>query len=412
MQIHLPLFLKKALLASVVAHAASFTALADGEIYDNQIFPEGSDFSTASYNNSSWINASVIGGLFYYSELKGANFTGADLTNADFEGADLYNAKLDEATIKGANFAKIIGNSGGTFSVTHDMIKSTKSYSTDKDLSGVSFSTGDLSAFNFNNINLNSTRFFATELEGATFINADLQDADLSLALMESVDLRAANMSGVKGFSPEGHWNLIHTDGKIYDIILSDERKFLRIAGGSYIDRQTGQETLLSAAYLDGVSTSIRGGTLSLVSNGMLELRKGSGLVLTSTGNLHIEFDQLTLPNGGANIMIEDGSSLIIETDVFMEIMIADLSELTHFEATLLSWENDASIDVLLPRLENDTAFRINGKSLADLGFTATFDRVNKTYSISYFIPEPSTVTLSLLALTVLLSRRRRGVQC
>ncbi len=341
----------------------------------------GANFEESNLQNANLSGAVIKDVSFTSANLSGTNFANSDLTNANFSGADLSNANLSGAIIKGAYLGGLVGNDSEAnpkHTVTHAMLMSTNSYQVDHDFSNVNFYQADLNGFNFSGMKLQSTVFYGS---------------NLSLAQFTSADLRGADMRNVMGFNANDHNNLINTDGKILNLTLSSASDSLTIRGGTSTN-----------AFLDGTTATISGSaTLTLTENAVLELRNSTQLTLADDGHLNLVFDT-TDPSSLTSIVIEAGSSLTLDPGAILDITISDLS-VAGFEVNILSWKDDADVADLLTRLEDGTAYLINGYTLGELGLYAVIDHDNNTFSI---IPEPSTATLSLLALAGLLARRRR----
>ncbi len=262
----------------------------------------------------------------------------------------------------------------------------------------------DVISYDFKNRSLKNSSWVGATLVEVDFSFANLANANFTGAQFETdinffevdcagADFRKAQMGGIDNFNIFSHDNIIGTDGAIYNLNLSSADAVLTIRGVEDAN-----------AFLDKTYSIIsNGATLTLTQNAVLELTGGTQLILGDGGKLNFDIDAANA-SSLTGIVIEAGSRLTLESNSIIDITIENFS-LDGPKLTILSWQNDDDVAELLTRLEDTTAYRINGKTLAEMGIAAVIDHDNNTFSI---IPEPSTATLSLLALAGLLARRRR----
>ena len=155
----------------------------------------GADFTGATLTNASFdsatLNASIksatLNAFFKYTTLNEADFTGA-IINGSTKDYEYVQGKTVTMTLPGADFS----NSN----LTQRQLKSTKSYNTDKNLSGIKLAGNDLTNWDFHGQNLTNASFISSALSRADFTNATLTNASLNSASLAGAIFTNADIAG------------------------------------------------------------------------------------------------------------------------------------------------------------------------------------------------------------------------
>lgn len=123
-------------------------------------------YSTKSYA----VDKDLSGIDFTRSTLSGWNFAGQNLEGATFYYADVAEADFTGATVKNVSFERVKN-------FTEEQLYSTKSYSVDKDLSGINFTYFNVKEWDFTGQNLDGADFYYSDVNGANFADAVITNA-------------------------------------------------------------------------------------------------------------------------------------------------------------------------------------------------------------------------------------------
>ncbi len=400
--------------------------------------------STASYENDDLSNIDFTG-----SDFQGFSFNKINLTNTVLFATNLQGAQFDGAIITGASFVGMMQGQQGGF--TRVMLESTQSWE-NMNLAGVDFTSNVMNGLQVAQFDLQQSDFFYAALIGSNFQSANLSQsrlanstaiqssfngADLSHSVLvggdftgsdftgadfTGADLRAANLSEVKGFDASQHHNLIGSDGIIQNVKLDSASDKLLLTDDANLDVYLSDGSIISLE--DALPVTLtqntiisNGATLEIEGRCTLVLTENTQLTLSATSRFEVSADV----NSGTHnvdgvIFMKEGAAVTMEQGAHIDITLTALFDEPDFQLALFGWESPVAFDETYWESLAD-AIRINGKALDDISFDAVYDAASMTFGITgdyiaseYIIPEPSTTTLSLLALSGLLMRRRRKV--
>jgi uncharacterized protein YjbI with pentapeptide repeats len=205
----------------------------------------GTDFSdsigftqTQLKSTSSYVNANLSGIKLQGNDLRHWDFSGQDLTSAVFDSAKLASTNISDAVIIGADFSNTVDKG---FKLSQ--LQSTKSYKTDKNLTGIQLGQNNLTSWDFQGQNLTSASFvrstrtvvLGATLNGANFSQANLVNSSFARSLtngtsvsaqVTEADFSSADTRGSNGINFAGTiaTNTILPDGSILGLDLSGGR--------------------------------------------------------------------------------------------------------------------------------------------------------------------------------------------
>ncbi len=358
----------------------------------------GGGFELAKLENVNFTNANLTSASFdYAATLTGSNFTDAKLvnanlnnftatnsnfTNVDFTGAS-FNSRMDitGSIIKGANLGSSISNG---FTLAH--LQSTKSYATDKDLSGVWFDYNNISNWDLSGLNLQNTSYVATRITGVDVTNSDLRGAEMSVAI------------GAGNYK-----NTIMSDGVIKNVSLNSREDRLTIR--KYTPATEGGEDIIAKiSELDVI----------IDNDASIDFELGAQLKITNGKSLTVEYGNMNIDtdlDSSTKMYVDDGAGFYVTDDTVVDVNIIDeIEEGESYLISILEWSDGAIIDELLAQtVENAHIFLwINGKQ-----YTGEWDaQINgNSFGIAFTaIPEPSTyaIIFGAIALGFVAYRRRK----
>ena len=151
------------------------------------------------------------------------------------------------------------------------------------------------------------------------------------------------------------------------------------------------------------LATLVDGGSLTLGANSV------NGIIRADSGDVEVlgncTTDSLTLNGGnitfalGAQITMADGASLYIGDDVTFVVNVGSIDNLVGLEVELFTNVADTSA------LDGTTITMVDTQKQTT---QVTVSAIDNGFKVTGVVPEPTTATLSLLALAGLAARRRR----
>ena len=362
-----------------------------------------STFNEIDFSNFSMIKASLI-----YTNIENASLDGATLRSSYFK--DCYGintVNLNNAIIHGDGIARngafFIGNSENKC-ITKEQLKSTNSYAIHNH-SGVaigdeSYCTKfDFKAIDFSNFDLTRSLWYSIDFTGSNFQNADLYVCDFRYCIANNIDIRGALRTDWFSYGSSKCNNLISVDGKIKNFSMnsSDDNMLIR----KYIP-PTSTGTMITAKFED--NATINGNaTLTLEAGAIAEILSGVAVVFGGESTLIINLDKNNdtsfVVNENANLVFEDGATIVFNVDSLQE------GETISFSA--IEWDSSATVSGLnLLKKGSTLMLLVNGKEF-DTDWTFTI-RDNKLWIMS--VPEPATYAaiFGALALAFAAYRRRK----
>ena len=337
-----------------------------------------------------------------------ANFDGATLRSSYFKNCyGINTVNLSNAIIHGdgidRNGAFFIGNSEN-MCLTKEQLKSTKSYVI-HNLSGVSIGDEsyctkfDFKKIDFSNFDLTHSLWYSIDFTGANFQNADLYVCDFNYCIANNIDIRGAMGTDWFSYGSSKCNNLISVDGKIKNFSMNSsvDNMFIR----KYIP-STSTGTIITAKFED--NATINGNaTLTLETGAIAEILSGVSVVFGNESTLVMNLDKNNdtsfVINENANLVFEDGATIVFNVDSFQE------GETISFSA--IEWDSSATVTGLnLLKKGSTLVLLVDGKEY-DGNWTYSISD-NKLWIMS--VPEPATYAaiFGALALAFTAYRRRK----
>ena len=351
------------------------------------VYLEGAIFDGADLNSVSFS---------YFSDdtitARNASFVGADLTDAslnmDFAGSDFTNACLfgakfyytttnfTNAKINGADLSSTVANG-----FTKEMLYSTKSYTTDRDLSGVRFDYNNISSWDLSGLNLQNVSFLASRITNVNFSNSDL---------------RGAQMLATSG-NPI-YQNTIMTDGRIENFSMTSAsdslviRKYEPVSGGNMISAKLDTSSTISGG---AILTLERGADFEITNNSTLSVAQGSTISINTDASSSTSFSILA----GSGLVFENGA--ILEINIDNTFRSSDSVSFVVFD-----WENGGNFEVIGDFVKDESIFlSLNGEKFNG-DWNYNIDNNKFIINISQ-VPEPAAYAAIFGALALFISIRR-----
>ena len=326
------------------------------------------------FKNCNFISSILVSALLY------ANFSGSDFTNANLSGAYfLERTNFTGAVIKGADLTSTVENG---FTFAH--LQSTKSYATDKDLSGVLFDYNDISGWDFTGQSLQNASFWASKVANVNFTNADLRGADTSI------------MKGTPIYK-----NTIMSDGVIKNVSLSSSSDKLTVR--KYTPATSGGADI--SAKISEADVVVSGGaTIDFKLGAKLEVTNGKSLTIED-GTINVETDV----NSSTLMTIDNDAGFFVSDDTVLNVNVIGEVGDSH-TITVLTWNENARIgEALHYTVDNTHVFlSINGVQQLDNWMSKI---ENNSFIIVFTnVPEPAewAMILGALALGLAVYRKRK----
>ncbi len=314
-----------------------------------------------------------------------------------YDSSDQLKVVFDRADDSEINMGKIVAKeiqftNSGNYSINNRYDFVTKLLTIDKDATA-NFNDMNLSQVSsINNKGVIRTSYITTTL------NDDLEGSGSFEFTSKGITLNTSQSSNISNeLKFAGGSNTMSSANSSDAISLAS---LTGAEAGTLLTLSTGSYTL-NEATLSQIAVSM-GADSTLSVSGKNTLTSGSSL--TATGALSFMLDTTAENSLTSTLIVEAGASLDLTAVTGINLMLTgELAE--GFSFNLFKWQNDADVQGLAELLTIEDGILINGETLGELGLYTVIDHDNNTFSI---IPEPSTATLSLLALAGLLARRRR----
>ena len=357
-------------------------------------------------------DCNMRGVKFFSVYLDGSSVRNANLSNYAYfeECGNINNVDFSGATIHGSGSYRdgiyVLGLSETHF-LTRSQLESTNSFSL-KTLSGVCFAPNDLYSIDIymdyknidlSNFNLTHSTWLCVDFTRANLQNADLYVCDFNYCIANNIDIRGALRTDWFSYGSSKCNNLISVDGKIKNFSMnsSDDNMLIR----KYIP-PTSTGTMITAKFED--NATINGNaTLTLEAGAIAEILSGVAVVFGGESTLIINLDKNNdtsfVVNENANLVFEDGATIVFNVDSLLE------GETISFSA--IEWDSSATVSGLnLLKKGSTLMLLVNGKEF-DTDWTFTI-RDNKLWIMS--VPEPATYAaiFGALALAFAAYRRRK----
>ncbi|MBR1997755.1 MAG: PEP-CTERM sorting domain-containing protein, partial [Akkermansia sp.] len=157
-------------------------------------------------------------------------------------------------------------------------------------------------------------------------------------------------------------------------------------------------------------------GTNDIAATCSFSIKDFDNLIIAAGSEATLEFadtaSQMTLDNLALLVDSDNESATLTLNNISFDsftLMIELTDEQISSAGTPLSFTNLSLAGVDLTGIETDVVFvDSQGKKVSTISENVTYDNNTGTFSVTASIPEPTTATLSLLALAGLAARRRR----
>jgi uncharacterized protein YjbI with pentapeptide repeats len=366
------------------------------------------DLTGARFRNGWLVQTDFSHAILNDVDMTGASLNGADLTEASFLGANLRGTSFANATIRGADLTGAVANG---FYFTR--LKESRSWLTERDLTGVRLGENDLRTWDFS-----KQLLFNADLTGSQLANAKFHFADLRGT--QGADLAGAIFSNT--IDPEGNITSINLPTR-NDVLLvrnhlGDEARSIDPTAIHVAQSWQGDALSTVQFWFDDQpwhSTISFAPDVSLQYRGALDLRFVEGIdVIAQVGRTFQLFDWTNAP-------LAKGFNLASPyTWDFTQLYTT--GEVTLLSEQSLPGDTNADGNVNLDDLNNVRNFfgQTYFGSGASPGDTWPFNRTvdledlnavrnNFGAGSSSSVPEPGTAVLAMVAVAAVYLVRRRG---
>ena len=263
-------------------------------------------------------------------------------------------------------------------------MQSTKSYATDKDLSGVLFDYNDVSGWDFTGQSLQNASFWASKVANTNFTGADLRGADISV---------------IKG-TPI-YKNTIMSDGVIKNVSLNSKGDNLTIR--KYTPATSGGADIVAKISEADVVVD-NDASINLQLGAKLEVTNGKSLTV-EYGNINVETDV----NSSTLMTIDSDAGFFVTDDTVLNVnVIGEVGD--YHKITILTWNEDSRIgENIHYTVDNAHVFlSINGVLQVDNWMSKIEN--NSFMIVIGNVPEPAewAMIFGALALGVAVYRKRK----